>query len=128
MIWIKRILMVIGALALLTYFFPVQREQLITSANHVLKLDTPVSTNSKITVYQSQGQKGETKFSDRQDDLHHAHARIVDTAKGTTFHTTLPSSEEKKSSKKLSFSEDNERFQRQAQAVQQARMEQVIGE
>ncbi len=120
--------MIIGALALLTYFLPAQREQLITSAKHVLKLDAPASINSKITVYQSQGQKGEANFSDRQDGLHNAHARVVDTAKGTTFHTTLPNSEEKTSSKKLSFSEDNERFQRQAQAIQQARMEQAIGE
>lgn len=120
--------MIIGALALITYFLPTQREQIIASVKQLLKQDSPTFVPSKITVYQSQGQKGEANFSDRQDGLRNAHARVVDTAKGTTFHTTLSSQDDESASKDLSFSEDNARFQRQAHMIQQARMERAIGE
>jgi uncharacterized protein YxeA len=85
-----------------------------------------VSTQ-KVTVYQSQGHKGEAVFSDRQNMAHTARTRVVDNAKGTTTHMDVPKKEEKTSSV-LNFSEDNARFQAQAQAVQQARVERVIGE
>jgi len=84
-----------------------------------------VSTQ-KITVYQSQGKKGEAVFSDRQNMARTAHARVVDNAKGTTTHTDVPKKEEK--SLVLNFDEENVRFQKQAQMIQQARMERAIGE
>ena len=85
-----------------------------------------VSTQ-KITVYQSQGKKGEAVFSDRQNSAHTARARVVDNAKGTTTHADTPKKEEK-ASPVLNFNEDNARFQKQAQEIQQARMERAIGE
>ena len=85
-----------------------------------------VSTK-KITVYQSQGHKGEAIFSDRQNLAHSAQVRVVDNAKGTTIHTDVPKKEEKSSSM-LNFNEENARFQKQAQEIQQARMERAIGE
>ncbi len=85
-----------------------------------------VSTQ-KITVYQSQGQKGEVVFSDRQNMEHTARTRVVDNAKGTTTHIDDPKKEEK-SSPVLNLNEENVRFQKQAQQIQQARMERAIGE
>jgi uncharacterized protein YxeA len=85
-----------------------------------------VSTQ-KITVYESQGHKGEAVFSDRQNMAHTARTRVVDNAKGTTTHTDVPKKKEKTSSI-LDFNEENARFQQQAQALQQARMERAIGE
>lgn len=81
----------------------------------------------KITVYQSQGHKGEAVFSDRQNSANSARTRIVDNAKGTTMHMDVPKKDEK-SSPMLNFSEDNARFQQQARVVQQARMERMIEE
>ncbi|MDE2421875.1 MAG: hypothetical protein KGO49_11940 [Gammaproteobacteria bacterium] len=85
-----------------------------------------VSTQ-KITVYQSQGNKGEAVFSDRQNMANTARTRVVDNAKGTTTHIDVPKKEEKSSSS-LNFNEENARFQKQAQQIQQARMERAIGE
>jgi hypothetical protein len=85
-----------------------------------------VSTK-KITVYESQGHKGEAVFSDRQNMAHTARTRVVDNAKGKATHFDVPKKEEKTSSV-LNFSEDNARFQQQARAVQQARVERAIGE
>jgi uncharacterized protein YxeA len=127
MIWLKSILMIIGAFAVLTYFLPVQREQVVASAKHVLKLDAITPVNSKITVYQSQGKKGETSFSDRHDGGTKTHSRIVDNAKGTTFHADVPKTEVKTSSV-LNFSQDNAKFQQQAQKIQHAKMEHVIND
>lgn len=118
--------MIIGVLVLLMYFLPTQRELMVTSAKHILKLDTPNLANAKITVYQSQGHKGEAFFSDRQNMARTAHARVVDNAKGTTTHTDVPKKEEKTSV--LNFDEENARFQKQAQMIQQARIERAIGE
>jgi hypothetical protein len=90
--------------------------------NHLVDVST-----QKVTVYQSQGHKGEAFFSDRQNMAHTARTRVVDNAKGTTTHIDVPMKEEKTSSV-LNFSEDNARFQVQARAVQQARVERAIGE
>jgi hypothetical protein len=56
-----------------------------------------------------------------------ARTRVVDNAKGTTTHIDVPKKEEKSSSV-LNFNEENARFQKQAQQIQQARMERAIGE
>jgi uncharacterized protein YxeA len=90
--------------------------------NHLVDVST-----KKITVYQSQGHKGEAVFLDRQNMAHTARTRVVDNAKGTTTHFDVPK-EEEKASPLLNFSEENARFQAQARTVQQARMEKAIGE
>lgn len=100
-----------------------QREQVIRSVKQILHIDNAASTT--ITVYQSQGQKGEMVFSDQQNAAHTAHPRIVDTAKGTTFHTDVPNKEVKASSV-LNASQDHSKFQQQAQEIQQVRMERAV--
>ena len=90
--------------------------------NHLVDVST-----QKIIVYQSQGHKGEVVFSDRQNMAHTARTRVVDNAKGTTTHRNVPKKEDNASSV-LNFSEDHARFQAEARAAQQARMEKARGE
>lgn len=105
-----------------------KREQIAAFLPEKLRPNDVVYVSTqKITVYQSQGQKGEAVFSDRQNMAHTARTRVVDNAKGTTTHIDIPKNEEKSSSV-LNFNEDNARFHKQAQQIQQARMERVIGE
>lgn len=100
-----------------------QHERVVSTMKHILHLDNAAST--KITVYQSQGQKGEVIFSDQQNAAHTARLRVVDTAKGTTIHTDVQK-KEVNASAVLSFSHDNSKFQQQAQEFQHARMERAI--
>lgn len=126
------LIVVAGAFAAVPLIWKMQnvqtREQIATLLPEKIrpKDDVDVSTK-KITVYQSQGQKGEAVFSDQQNPAHTTRARVVDNAKGTTIHTDVPKKEEKTSSV-LNFNEENARFQKQAQEIQQARMERAIGE
>lgn len=102
-----------------------QREQVISSVKNILHMGKAAST--KITVYQSQGQQGEIVFSDQQNAAYGARPRVVDNAKGTTFHTDVPKKEVKASSM-LNLSQDHSKFQQQAQEIQHARMERVIND
>ncbi len=129
--WMRNILMVVGLLAIIAYFLPAQTKQPIASFKDSLtmdlsKLGTPISTQSKTTVYQSKGQQGEIKFSDRPDNLNHTETRVIDTRKGTTIDMAEPIKIDQSPPNSLSWSEDKERFQRQAAALQQARMDRAI--
>lgn len=104
-----------------------RREQIAALLPEKIRPNVVDVSTKKMTVYQSQGHRGEVVFSDQQNVAHTARTRVVDNAKGTTMHIDVPKKEEKVSST-LSFSEDNARFQEQARAVQQARMERAIGE
>jgi len=105
-----------------------KREQITALLPEKIRPNNVVDVSTqKITVYQSQGQKGEAVFSDRQNMANTARTRVVDNAKGTTTHIDVPKKEEKSSSV-LNFNEENARFQKQAQQIQQARMERAIGE
>lgn len=100
-----------------------QHEQVIRSMKQILHIDNAASTT--ITVYQSQGQKGEMVFSDQQNAAHTARPRVVDTAKSSTFHTDVPKQEVKVSSA-LNLSQDHSKFQQQAQEIQHARIERAV--
>jgi hypothetical protein len=124
----KNILIIVAALALLAYFLPLPTQQpvaLITqNVKQNLKPDTPISTPHKITVYQSQGQHGEVKFSDRPEDGHHVDTRVIDTRKGTTIHMAAAS--QTAQSAALNVNQVKARFYDQAQDLQQARIDRVI--
>lgn len=125
------VLVVVGAFAAVPLVWKMQsvqkREQIVALLPEKIRPNVVDVSTKKITVYQSQGHRGEAVFSDQQNFAHTARARVVDNAKGTTTHTEVPKKEEKAPSM-LNFSEENERFQRQAQRIQQARMGQAIGE
>ena len=125
------VLVVVGAFAAVPLVWKMQsvqkREQIAALLPEKIRPNVVDVSTKKITVYQSQGRRGEAVFSDQQNVAHTARTRVVDNAKGTTTHTEVPKKEEKASSV-LNFSVENERFQKQAQKIQQARMEQAIGE
>jgi uncharacterized protein YxeA len=126
------VLVVIGAFAAVPLIWEMQsvqkREQIAALLPEKIRPNSAVDMSTKkITVYQSQGHKGDVVFSDRQNFAHTARTRIVDNAKGTTTHAEVPKKEEKASSV-LNFSAESERFQRQAQRIQQVRIAQAIGE
>lgn len=100
-----------------------KRERFIALLPNALKPNN--AANSKVMVFQSQGKKGEATFSDRHDGAASTRSRVVDNAKGMTFHTELPIKEVKASSV-LNFSHDRSKFQQQAQEFQQARMERAV--
>lgn len=126
------LVLVAGAFAAAPLFWKMlsvdNREQIATLLPERIRPTSPVEVSAKkITVYQSQGHKGEVIFSDRQNIAYTAHPRVVDNARGTTIHFDAPEKEEKSSSM-LNFNKENERFQKQVPMIQQARMAQAIGE
>lgn len=126
------VLVVIGAFAAVPLVWEMQsvqkRGQIAALLPEKIRPSSAVDVSTKkITVYQSQGHKGDVVFSDRQNFAHTARTRVVDNAKGTTTHTEVPKKEEKASTM-LNFSAESERFQRQAQRIQQVRIAQAIGE
>lgn len=104
-------------------FMP-QREQVISAMKQILPMDQATST--KITVYQSQGQKGEMVFSDQKNAAHAARPRVVDTAKGMTIHMDVTN--EVKASKEPNASQYPSTFQQQAEKIKHLRMERVIND
>ena len=105
-----------------------KQEQIVALLPEKIRPNNMVDVSTKkITVYQSQGHKGEVVFSDRQNHAQTARTRVVDNAKGMTMHMDVPKIEEKSLSA-LNLSEDHARFKAQARAIQQARMESVMNE
>jgi hypothetical protein len=96
-----------------------QHTKLKTSVMHLIKPDQSDATR-KIMVYQSQGKSGEAVFSDRQDG-HQSRARVVDSAKGTTFHSEKPKQEDDNA---LDFKQSS--LQQKAAALKQAQMDRAI--
>ncbi|AXI03476.1 hypothetical protein [Aquirhabdus parva] len=98
-----------------------QQTKIKTSVMHLIKPEHADATR-KITVYQSQGQRGEATFSDRQNGQ--ARPRIVDNTKGTTFHTDPPKQELEQEGSNFKQSP----LQQKAAAFKQAQMDHIINQ
>ncbi len=131
MSWLK-VGLIVGGIAALPLLWQSQslekRGRFIALLPDALQPNNAVNVvNSKVTVFQSQGKKGEASFSDRHDGGKKTHTRVIDNTKGTTFHSEVPK-EEVKASSVLNVSQDHSKFQQQAQKIQHARMERVIND
>ncbi|WP_410209429.1 hypothetical protein [Aquirhabdus sp.] len=98
-----------------------QHVKLKTAVMHLIKSDQAESVG-KITVYESQGKRGEAAFSDKQHGQ--ARPRVVDTTKGTTFHTELSKQEPDQEGSNFKPTP----LQQKAAAFKQAQMDHIINQ
>ena len=120
--------MVIGVIAVVVigadFLLPEERKIKLKAAVMPLIRPDQADATRKVTVYQSQGKSGEAVFSDQHHEQG-ARPRVVDNAKGTTFHSEKPLPEPDS----VSGSHAKQTpLQQKAAAFQQARMDRVINQ
>ncbi len=126
---IKNSFMAIGVVAVAVigadFLLPeAQKTKLKTLVIRLIKPDQSDATR-KITVYQSQGKRGEAAFSDQQHGQG-SRPRVVDSAKGTTFHSEKPKQEDALGDP--AFNQQLSPMQQKAAAFKQAQIDRVINQ
>ncbi len=130
------ILAVLGASSMLRPWLGAQTGEWAKPFQQVMGLvkspndaQSSATATRKLTVYQASGKHGETAFADERHAAASAHQRVVDNAKGSSFHSTRPKpADDDQEVDALDVSGQQHDIQHKAAELKRLQMDRAVGD